>query len=140
MSDRLKNSSRIQKLLEVRRVVGKMGTDHQKTCNKEQLRTMKLKNTDDGYAMDVGDRSCERSSMINFSMISVCDELNHLGYSDGDSPSQMFVGVPILLKKKEESPDAGEFFNMFFGGGGDGKPSRGGCGGRNSNPFSFKMG
>lgn len=83
MNDKLRVSARIQKLLEVRRAVNKMATDHQRSCNQEQLKSVKLKSNEDGYAVNIGDRPCDRSALINFSMISVCDELNHLGYSDG---------------------------------------------------------
>lgn len=118
MSDKLKNSARIQKLLEVRRAVAKMASDHQRSCNQEQLKNAKLKSTDDGYAMEVGEKSCDRSALINFSMIAICDELNHLGYSDGDTPQQQYVIVPILLKKKQEAVDPAEVLNFLFGGAG----------------------
>jgi len=73
MSDKLRISSRIQKLLEVRQAIAKMANDHLRNCNKETLKGLKLKSSENAYCMDVGEKPCEKGALINFSMIAVCD-------------------------------------------------------------------
>lgn len=68
--------------------------------------------------MDVGDRPCAASAMINFSMIQICDELKYLGYNESEKSTESFVAVPILFKKKEEEVSPDDIFKMFFGRGG----------------------
>lgn len=73
MSDKIKISARIQKLLEVRQAIAKMGTEHLRNCSRETMKGLKLKSSENGYCMETGENPCDKGALINFSMIAVCD-------------------------------------------------------------------
>lgn len=102
-----------------------MAIEHCQNCNRETVKGFRLAHGEDGYALEIGDRPCEKAAMINFSIIAVADELNFLQYSEkADGPG--FINVQLLAKKpvsQNKNPLFDNCSGLF--------------GGASNNPFRF---